>query len=153
MKQSIYLHSEIVDILKCYGTLEDVVNRILEEAAKGYFDVMDKPACPSREGAGRYDINIVEPNYLELLSVYSPFSPKISVRRLIYWFVENEIYADLGWEPTNEFENRHAKLLNKKLANALNELEHAKTHATNSIKSNIEAICNDIIKLQEYLKQ
>ena len=66
MKQSIYLHKQIVDVLRCYGDLEEVINKILQEAANGKFDVMNKPPCPDRTGAGRYDIDIKEPNYLEL---------------------------------------------------------------------------------------
>ena len=59
MKQSIYLHREIVDTLRCFGELDEVINKILEEASVGKFDVMDKPPCPDRSGAGRYDVDIV----------------------------------------------------------------------------------------------
>lgn len=154
MTQSLYLHRQIVDVLTCYGTLDDVINRILAEAAEGKFDVMHKPACPGREGAGRYNINIVEPNYLELLSAYGPFCSKISIRRLVYWFVENEIYEELEWTPINNFRDRHAQLLNTKLSNALTELEKAKRYACNRTKllTDLSNICEELTILLENLK-
>ena len=152
MKQSIYLHRQIVDVLTCYGTLEDTINRILQEAANGEFDIMHKPPCPGREQAGRYDIEILEPNYLELLSTYSPFSSKISLRRLIYWFVDNELYEELGWEPIKEFQDRNLKMLQNKLSKGLNELEKAKRYAFSKTVDTLEEICNSIKILQEYLK-
>lgn len=152
MKQSIYLHRPIVDVLSCYGDLEETINKILQESAKGNFDCMDKPPCPGREGASRYDIDITEPNYLELLSIYSPFSPKISIRRLIYWFVENEIYIELGWVQTKEFRDRKEELFFNKLKNSLSELEKSKRYAPKKVESMIDSICNSIIELKEYLK-
>lgn len=152
MKQSIYLHRPIVDILRCYGELEDVINRMLQEAAKGKFDLMDKPPCPGREGAARYDIDILEPNYLDLLSLYTPFSPKISIRRLIYWFVENEMYNELGWQQIKNFESKEDKLFRTKVANALSELQKAKRYAPKRAELFLSNICNNIIELQEYLK-
>lgn len=152
MKQSIYLHQEIVNTLRCFGELSEVINKILEEAANGEFDVMFKPACPSRIGAGRYDIDITEPNYLELLNAYSPFSSKISLRRLIYWFVENEIYEELGWEATNNYVNRKRQLFDKKVQTALNELDRSLQYAPTTAKVEVMNICNKIRDLQEYLK-
>jgi hypothetical protein len=152
MKQSIYLHRQIVDVLNCYGDLNTVVNRILQEAANGKFDIMHKPPCPGRDGAGRYEIDITEPSYLELLSVYGPFSSKISIRRVIYWFIENEMYDEFGWEPIQEFRNRHFELLQSKISNSISELEKATRYAIGSTKNTILDICNQLKSLQEYLK-
>ena len=152
MKQSIYLHREIVDTLRCFGELDEVINKILLEAASGKFDLMDKPPCPDRSGAGRYEVDIVEPNYLDLLNIYTPFSPKISIRRLIYWFVENEIYTSLGWEQIKNFESRNARLFKNKIANALSEMQSSKRYCPTGAKSYVDIICKDINILQEYLK-
>lgn len=152
MKQSVYLHRQIVDILRCYGTLDEVVNRILQEAANGNFDPMHKPPCPGRDGAGRYDIDVTEPSYLELLSVYGPFSSKISLRRMIYWFVENEMYEEFGWEPVNEYCDMNKRTLNTKLSNALTELEKAKRYSSEFVIEQLSQLCNEIKTLQEYLK-
>ena len=139
MKMSLYLHKRIVDVLRCYGDLEDVINRLLSEV-----DPMDYPKCEPRNGAGRYVVNIIEPNYLELLSMYGPFSSKISIRRLLYWFVDNEIYDELGWEPCNEYVDKSKEMFNTKLANAISELQKAKRYTDQNNIEQLTNICNMI---------
>lgn len=102
---SIYLHNEIAEILKSFGELSEVVNKILQEGANGSFDFMDKPNIQSRDGAKRYEINVQQEDYLNLLKCFPINSPKISLRRLLYWFVENEIYVDLNWKQCNYYKN------------------------------------------------
>lgn len=109
MRFSIYLSNEIIDVLQCYGTISDVVNKILECAADGLFDVMDKPTPPPKQNGKQVIIDVVEPNYLELIEMYSIKSSRISLRRLIYWFVENEIYADLGWEGIQQYKSNNVE--------------------------------------------
>ena len=99
----IYLEHRIKDVLDCYGNLSDVVNKILEEGAIGNIDIMNKPTCPERGGGQYYNVDIVEPTYLELYELYGPKSSRISLRRLLYWFVDNEIYNELGWEGVKEY--------------------------------------------------
>lgn len=112
MKVSIYLHKPIVETLLCYGSLEDVTNRILDACESGEIDIMDRPKVPPRDGAGRYDVDIRSDYYMELLDTFSPTSPRISLRRLLYWFVENEMYDVLGWEPTYEYiDNEKRRIL------------------------------------------
>lgn len=152
MRQSIYLHQSIVDVMRCYGTLDEVVNRILELGAAGEFDILHKPPCPNRTTAGRYEIEITEPNYLEMLEMFGPYSSKVSIRRIIYWFIENELYEEYGWEPISEYKNKRKELLNKKLSNALNEMEKSKRYALGDMTESITAICENIKNLQEYLK-
>lgn len=103
MKLTVYLADEIVDVLNCYGDLNQVVNKMLEAGANGLIDIMDKPKVPERKGGHYYQIDIQEPNYLSLLESFGTKSSKISLRRLIYWFIENEIYSELDWEVTDEF--------------------------------------------------
>ena len=152
MQLSIYLHRQIVEILTCYGDLNTVINRILREAAAGKFDVMHKPPAPSRETASRYDITITEPSYLELLDVYGPHSSKISIRRVIYWFVDNEMYDEFEWEQIQVFQDKHKQLLLKKLQYAISELEKAKRYCTDSLTIQLSDICNSIKGLKEELQ-
>jgi hypothetical protein len=140
-----------VDILHCYGELSDVINSILEEAAAGSFDCMNKPPCPGREGAGRYDIDVTEPMYLELLSTYGPFSSKISLRRLIYWFVENEMYNELGWEPLEKFVNRRSELFKKKISNAISELQKALRYCDNTYKDKLNELIEVLKNEREHI--
>ena len=101
----IYLEKRVIDVLNCYGRLNDVVNRILEEGAVGNIDVMDKPTCPPKQNGQHYSIDVTEENYLGLYNTWGPKSSRISLRRLLYWFVDNEIYNELGWEGVETFKS------------------------------------------------
>ena len=35
---------------------------------------------------------------------------------MLYYFVNNEIYAELGWEAVNEYDNKNKNRIRKKLA-------------------------------------
>lgn len=147
MIMSIYLHKQYADILKCYGSLSDVVNKILDEADAGNIDFMDKPACPDRAGASRYNIDITNETYLELLEIYSINSSKISLRRLIYWFVNNEMYNELGWIPIKEYVDNRISAICKKIDNITSELEHCKKYSKNTIHN--DSIINAINMIKE----
>lgn len=115
MEFSIYLHKPIAEVLMCYGELSDVVNRILEASEEGLFDIIDRPRCPARDGATRYIIDVTSEYYLSMLENFPINSPRISLRRILYWFVENEMYNELGWEVTREYFNKEKDKMLKKL--------------------------------------
>lgn len=151
MKFSIYLHREIKETLQAFGDLSTVVNKILELGENGAFDLTDKPSSPDRGDAGRVTIDVTNEYYLSLLDNYTPNSPRISLRRLLYWFVENEIYEELGWE-YNEFSKEKYICLNsindtlkhlQKLIDIV-DTEHKEyvQNAINSLKS-LEGVIND----------
>lgn len=144
MKLSIYLHSDIVDVLKTYGKLDDVVNSMLDAADEGEFEIENKPECRPREGAGRYDVNVTNATYLSLLNTYGVKSKAISLRRLIYWFVENEIFNEIGWETVNDFVDRDTLKWNKQIDKVLNELERLKTMCNYS-NSDVISHAEDLI--------
>lgn len=103
MEQSLYLHRDIYDILILYcGTIENAIDMILKEYDLGNIDIEDKPQCRPRDGAGRYNVIVNNENYLQLVDVYGIKSKRISLRRLLYWFVEYEVYDELGWEPIDD---------------------------------------------------
>ena len=124
MKISIYLHSYITDVIKTFGTIEEVVNRILDVADEGLIEIEDRPACEPREGASRYDVEVTSENYLQLLQVYGIKSKRISLRRLLYWFVENEVYNDLGWEPVNDYIDKVDATINKKIDKIVSDIDN-----------------------------
>lgn len=98
MLLTIYLSDEVANLLNCFGDIDDVINRILEAAAEGLIDIMDKPNIAEKKGGHYYKVNIVEPNYIAMLETFGTRSSRISLRRLLYWFIDNEIYSELGWE-------------------------------------------------------
>ena len=116
---SVYLHEYVVNTLKMYGELDDVVNNVLDESDAGNFDITDKPECQSRDGAGRYNITITNENYIKLLTAYGVKNKRISLRRLLYWFVDNEIYCDLGWECIRDYDYNTKKRINKLITNVI----------------------------------
>ena len=123
MEFSVYLHKPIAEVLMCYGDLSEVVNKILEASEQGLFDVVDLPRCPARDGASRYTVNITNEYYLNLLETFPINSPRISIRRILYWFVEQEIYDELGWEVTKEYHNKEKEKLLKKLSNIISTFD------------------------------
>lgn len=153
MKLSVYLSHDIADILLCYGTIDEVVDKILVAGSQGIIDIMDKPNAPEKKGGRYYQVNIKEPNYIELMETHGNKSSKISLRRLLYWFVENEIYLELGWEIEDEFvDRRHSKAYM-----AITELKQAlykgKSHIPISSEYDdiVEPFKNLLDKLEEEL--
>ena len=102
---SIYLSNTVKDILTCYGNLDYVVNEILKAGSNGLISIMDKPKAPEKKDGTYYNINILDEDYIELIKIYGTKSPRISLRRLLYWFVDNEMYAELGWEGKQEYKD------------------------------------------------
>ena len=106
MKLSIYLHDEIYNILRCFGQLDDVVDKMLKAWENGEIDISCKQPCPGRDNAKRYDIEIRNRTYLAILSEEGPNSFRYSLRRALYWFVEEEIYNELRWTMETKFVNK-----------------------------------------------
>lgn len=149
MTINIHLHKEIADALRCFGDLSTVVNKILQAGALGVIDIMDKDACPDKDGCEHCRIEVTEPNYLELYKMYGPKNRRISLRRLLYWFVENEIYDELGWHPNAEVVDRRAILFEKKLNIATTELIRAMGYTSSTdVKNKLAAIISAIGELQ-----
>ena len=149
MTINIHLHKEIADTLRCFGDLSTVVNKILQAGALGVIDIMDKDACPDKEGCEHCRIEVTEPNYLELYKMYGPKNRRISLRRLLYWFVENEIYEELGWHTVAEIVDKRAILFEKKLNIAVTELTRAMSYTpSTSVKDRLAAIISAIGELQ-----
>lgn len=145
---SVYLHDYVADTLRCYGTLSEVVNKILEDTASGKYELFDKPPCPSRQGAKRYDVDITNEFYLELLTCYDVRSSHISLRRLLYWFVENEMPELLEWKKVNVFVDSKEKIYRKKLSDAINSLQRASLYCSGDNFEILTNIINNLLKIK-----
>ena len=98
MVVSLYLDEQTAIVLRTFGTINDTVNRIIDAGMSGAFDIFDKPVAPPREECRRYEVSIANKEYISLISMYPDKSPKTSLRRLVTWFVDNELYVDLEWK-------------------------------------------------------
>ena len=117
---NILLDDATAGILQYYGDVSDVVNRILYHGAIGDIPLMDLPPAPlPGHGAKQYKINVTDKNYLELCDIYGTKSSRISLRRIIYAFVDNEKYVDLAWESNKTF----VKTDKEELLTLIGELE------------------------------
>jgi hypothetical protein len=124
MKQySIYLHEEIINALKCFGELDDVVNRAIvscTDDGSAYQEVLN-PA-PPRDDAKRVVINLPYDTVSRIVG--------FKLRPFLYWFIEQEKYQDLAWQVDetnrknveNKIKNQIRKTLSEmsKLNNMLN---------------------------------
>lgn len=146
MKISIYLHKEIIETLQCFGTLDETINHILDDMSVNY-SLTDLPACPDRTNAQRCTVDITNTEYLELLNTFGPTSPRISLRRIIYYFVENELYNEFNWEFKNEYISITNNKFNKKINSAISLLETSTKYTTFDTKDTILSICNTLKQL------
>lgn len=153
MMMSIYLHQYVVKTLSLFGDLSDVINNILQAGADGKIEILDRPPCMSRDGCGRYNVDITQQDYLELLQCYPINSPKISIRRLLYWFVDFAVYEQLGWKIVKQYKDDQTNLLLRHLDKARTSLARVAIIKKNreDIQTQVESIDNLIVKLKEYL--
>lgn len=122
MIQSVYLHDYIVDTLKMYGELDICINKILKHVEVNGLQIEDLPECPSRIDAKRYNVFINNSYYNELVEAYGIKSKRISLRRLLYYFIDNELYNEYGWEPINDYVSTNDAKINKQYAKVSAEL-------------------------------
>lgn len=102
MKQTVYLSYPVIDVLKCLGpSLDDVVNQILAYGEQGLFDLENKPPVGTRTDGKHCTINVTNQHYIDLVATLGEKNNNISLRRLLHWFVEEEIYEECGWEVTS----------------------------------------------------
>lgn len=107
-KIDVRLHKEYHDILTQFGTLDEVVDKVISEVESGVINLDELPSCPELTGAHKYIVTVDNPFYDDLVQIYGAHSNKISMRRILYYVVDNELYIQLGWtqkkahNPTNK---------------------------------------------------
>lgn len=90
----LYLPTETWKMINYFGDYNIVINYILKlSSVSGLFDVTDKPPAPPIDKV-KYShkrVEITDETFLELMTTYREKSSKISLRRLIVWFFDNEM--------------------------------------------------------------
>ena len=131
-KYSLYLHVEIIETLKCFGELYEVINRLFEDTINnGMLYESTFENAPPREGARRIDAWIKT----DIVSQLS----RVRVRTAIYWFVENEVYSELGWKMKNGYGLDRKLRIEKQFNRAIAELTKL-NRMTNLYDEQIKAI-------------
>lgn len=154
---SVYIEKYILDIIKCYGTIDEVVNRMLDAANGETFDVFDKPSIGTRDGSVRCNINVINTDYINLARSMPPNSPRISLRRFIHWFIEEEMPLQLGWKVVRRYKQKERDKIRAIINNVEEEMaELSRLYGELAAMDEqyspcIQACCENIKKLREVI--
>ena len=112
IKISIYMDDYVLDVLKAFGELNEVVNKVLD-ACIDTVDLTELPSCPPlTKDTHRVDVIVTNQTYIDLSEMYGRNSKKFSLRRLLYWFVENSKYEEYeGFVPVQREDVRRTKYM------------------------------------------
>ena len=130
-KISVYLHQDVIDILRCFGELNDVINNLIKDSLlidELYEETLRSPKrSPSCK---RVEFTINEDLYDELAG--------IRVRPLIYWFVENEMYDQLGGKMVKQYGEHKSEKINKQFDKVLYEFDKLNKLCNNRFRDEID---------------
>lgn len=90
----VYLHKEYIDYLQHFGNLDDVVQMALQKVTADDFTDMDE--APPRDDTLKRTLWINCPWYETLLEE-TCHQRTYSLRKLLYWLVDNEKPVEWGW--------------------------------------------------------
>ena len=124
MTVSVYLHDEIYNVLRCFGSLSDVANKILRESLNSGLLKNGVPYAPNREGAKRYNIDITDMYFIRAMTDPER-AHKYNIRGILYAFVENEWYNIFGWAIETQFKGKRYDALRKAISNIQTNIEQA----------------------------
>lgn len=144
----IRLHKEYVDVLTQFGTLSYTTNCILSACEIGAIDLFDKPVAPPKDGTQKHIITIDNLWYEQLLDDFGPKNMHISLRRLLYWFVDNEVYNDIGLQidatKRTVLDTRFAK----EKANCIQQLKKLQNLSTRNSRRKLQEIIQSLIEVE-----
>ena len=81
------------------------------------------------------------------MNIYGPNSTHCSIRRLIYWFVDNEIFEQLEWQPV-KYNDKVKKYLKNKIADTKTNLNKIRKSVGFDEKQILNKIDELIIELE-----
>lgn len=116
-KIDVRLHEDYYNVLTQFGTLDQVVDKAINAIEAGSIDLDLVPACPPLTGTHKYIVTVDNLFYDDLVQIYGSHSNRISMRRILYYIVDSELYNTLHWElvrntsPTSKRSKRIDNLL------------------------------------------
>lgn len=144
----IRLHKEYCDVLMQFGTLSYTANCILHACEIGAIDLFDKPVAPPKDGTQKCIITIDNEWYERLLDDFGPRNTHISLRRLLYWFVDNEVYNDIGLRVDTTKLTKLNTRFEREKANCIQQLKKLQTLCTNNSRSKLQQIIQILIEVE-----
>ena len=150
MTVTVRLHEDYYNVLRTFGELNDVVNAILNHCSAGDISCMDKPQAPSLVGTARYEVDITNEDYIKLLKTYGQRSQRVSLRRLLYWFVDMEVYNELSFVVNKRSIEDICAASNDRVRKLLNKIIDASIELA-KLKGEYTAECQNIINTAERL--
>ena len=119
-KIDVRLHEDYYNVLTQFGTLDQVVDKAINAIEAGSIDLDCIPACPPLTGTHKYIVTVDNLFYDDLVQIYGSHSNLISMRRIIYYIVDSELYNTLRWEPVQSVSP--ASKRSKRIDNLLYEM-------------------------------
>lgn len=116
-KIDVRLHEDYYNVLTQFGTLDQVVDKAINAIEAGSIDLDCIPACPPLTGTHKYIVTVDNLFYDDLVQIYGSHSNRISMRRILYYIVDSELYSTLHWEPVRNTSpaSKHSKRINNLL--------------------------------------
>ena len=107
------VHRDYYELICQFGGLSKVANTMIELLYDGTLDVTQIGRCPPEDvTCVNCSVTIANPHYEELVALYGISSPKVSLRRYLYYFVEAELYDGYpAFFPLEAERERQAKQL------------------------------------------
>jgi hypothetical protein len=119
-KIDVRLHEDYYNVLTQFGTLNQVVDKAINAIEAGSIDLDCIPACPPLTGTHKYIVTVDNLFYDDLVQIYGSHSNRISMRRILYYIVDSELYNTLRWEPVQSVSP--ASKRSKRIDNLLYEM-------------------------------
>ena len=98
IKVNIAIDNNYYNILRLFGTMDEVVDKALKLVEQGEIDFDRCPQIPTTKNCRHIVVAISNPYYEELRALHGATSSKISINRLLYYIVDNELYYTYVWE-------------------------------------------------------
>lgn len=97
MKKRLVLPAETVNILNQFGDIDTVVNKVLDLVENGYIPAFNLPvACSSNVPMRKITVHITNKWYMDCIT--QNISRSISLRRILQFFVDNELFSEYNWQ-------------------------------------------------------
>lgn len=111
---SVYLDNYVLDGLTLFGPLSEVVDKVLTCCISDV-DVSELPkAPPITPETRRVNITVTNEEFLMLSDTYGATSKKVSLRRILYWFVDNAMYENYDcFEVNQSKDNRRFRYITR----------------------------------------